>query len=360
MLILALGVTGCGRLGFGEDDPSSTDEGGGNMTVGVVDATARAPAVCERLNNLATVGANVDLALATTPTGLSAFWVPTAGGSLSGVDIGTNRAASLVSIVKVGAFTASSAAYLDGQLVAGGISTSRALVHSVPQPLAGGTEIGNFDGEFVGKTTLTHSNGDRVTATSCSSGLTVNAFDNAWNGSPATFTVNTSQSVSIDLTPIGAQSLAVWSTASTCHYETVTSKTTGTARQTASKACQLARLTSNGTEVAMVFEEGTKTGLVIDDATTLSAVNAVYANGARSPRVLWDGAHYWVSYLDATDHVVIGYVDEYGMTLTTQLPDKAPTDKAYELGMLDGQPWLFAVGQTDSQLTAARLCVPAI
>ena len=355
-MVLAVGLTGCGRLGFGE---GGDDGAGGNLTNGVVDVSQRAPSVCERLPSLAVASCpEVDLSLATTPNGIAAIWVAVAGGDLMGMDLSKARVAGQATTVKVGSFTASSATYVDGKLIVGGVSTSRALIHTVPQPIGVGTEIGNFDGEFVGKTTLSHSGVDRVSATSCASGLTMNSFDNAWNGSANTLTVTTARTQNIDLTPIAAQSFAVWSTATSCHYETITSKTTGTTRQSMSMACPAARLTSRGTEVGMVFEDGTTTGLVIDDAATVSVANAVRIAGARSPRVLWDGTRYWVTYLDATDHIVIGYLDDTGMLLTTQLPDAATHPKAYELGMLDGQPWLFAVGVQDMTLSAARLCAP--
>ena len=329
------------------------------MTNGIVEESPRAPAVCERLPNLAVASCpEVDLALATTPNGITAIWVASAGGDLMGMDLSKLRVAGPVTTVTGGAFTASSAAYIDGKLIAGGVSTSRAIIPPVPQPLAVGTEIGNFDGEFVGKTTLAHSGADRVAATSCSSGLTMNAFDGAWNGSAGTLSVTTAQTQNIDLTPIATQSFAVWSTASSCHYQTITSKTTGTTRQSMSQACPAARLTSNGTEVGMVFEDDSGSGLVIDEAATVSVANAVALTGGKSPRVLWDGTRYWVTYFDATEHIVIGYVDGAGMLLTTQLPDKATYPKAYELGMFDGQPWLFAVGGVDMTLSAARLCAP--
>ena len=358
-MVLAVGLMGCGRVGFGEGDPAGDDgSDGGNITNGIVDATSLAPTVCERLPNLGVASsANVDLSIATTPVGIAAIWVPVSGGDLMGMGLWTTRVAGPVTTVKIGAFTASSAAYIDDKLIAAGVSTSRALIYTVPQPLGLGTEIGNFDGEFVGKTTLAHSGSDRVTATSCSSGLTMNAFDSAWNGSAGTLSVTTAQTQNIDLTPIATQSFAVWSTSSSCHYETITSKTTGSTRQSMSKACLAARLTSRGTEVGMVFEDGSGSGLVIDEAATISVANAIAIAGASSPRVLWDGTRYWVTYLQA-DHFVIGYVDGTGMLQTTQLPDAVTYPKAYELGMLDGQPWLFTVGSQDKTLSAARLCPP--
>ena len=319
------------------------------------------PAICERRTNLAQLGmSDVDLSLATTPSGLTAVWSPIVGGELFGVDVAASSHTSgpLVRI-RSGTFTATSAAYIDGQLVTAGVTGSRTLIQQVPQPLAAAPEIGNFDGMFVGKTTLAHSGGDRVIATSCSSGLTMSAFDTLWNGSEGTFYVSTNATQSIDMTPMGTKAFAVWSTASSCHYETITSKTTGTMRQTNSKPCLDARVASNGFDVAIAFDDGSNAGLVIDDPATVSVVNAVLEPGARSPRVVWDGARYWISYLDATNHVIVGYLDAQGSLYRGALSDAAPKDKAYELGMFDGAVWLFDVDPTTQQLNASRLCRPA-
>jgi hypothetical protein len=359
-VVLVLAVSGCGRLGFGEGSADDADEGGGNLMTGVVDESARAPAICERIANIATASeADVDLALATTPTGITAVWSAIAGGPMFGVDVSATRAAGTAVQIRAGTFTATSAAYLDGRLVTAGVSGTRTLIHDVPQPLAAAAEIANIDGMFVGKTTLAHSGGDRVVATSCSSGLTMSAFDFQWNGSEGTLSVSTNATQNIDMAPMGSTAFAVWSTATSCHYEIVTSKSTGSTRQTMSRPCLDARVASNGSDVAIVFEDGTRAGLVIDDTATVSVNNAVFADGARSPRVVWDGARYWVSYLDDTDRIVVGFIDDDGALVRAALAEPLPADKAYELGMFDGAVWLFEVASSSRTLSASRLCQPA-
>jgi hypothetical protein len=359
-IVLALALAGCGRLGFGESGDESDDGGGGNLVTGVVDENARAPAICERIADIATTAtADVDLAVATTPSGATVVWSAVAGSQMFGVDIAASRQLGTPGIVRDGSFTATSATYIDGKLVTAGVNSTRTLIHEVPQPLATAVEIANIDGMFVGKTTLAHSGGDRVIATSCSSGLTMSAFDFQWNSSEGTLSVSTNATQNIDQAPMGGTAFAVWSTAASCHYEIVTSRTTGTTRQTMSRSCDAARVASSGFDVAIVFQESGRAGLVIDDAGTVSVTNAAFVTGARSPRVLWDGARYWASYLDATDRIVVGYVDAGGSLVRAQLPDAAPASKAYELGMLDGQVWVFGVEPTTRSLSASRLCIPA-
>jgi hypothetical protein len=359
LLMMVLAGVGCGRLGFGDESPGGGGgDIGGNETVGIEDTSPKAPQVCEVVGSLATTNTtDVDLSVATTPSGASVFWVATAGSSLRGFDLATDRTPSATVVVRGGtSFTASAAAYVDGRLLAGVISSSRALIHDVPVPIAAATEIGNFDGEYVGKLTLTHAGPDRIVATSCSSGLTMNAFDNLWNGTEATFTESSDQTASIDVTKLSSDAFAVWSTDTECHFERIASRTTGTMRMT-NAPCRFARLAATSDAVAMAYENGPDVGFVIDDAATIALANALAIPGARSPRVLWSGSTYWVSYIDASDHIVVGYVDGSGMLLTTQLPDAAPATHAYELAMYDGQPWLFGVDDS-MQVYANRFCIP--
>src|SRR5262249_19693916 len=150
---------------------------------------------------------------------------------------------------------------------------------------------------------------------------------------------------------------AVWSTDTECHFERISSRTTGTMRMT-NDACRYARLASTGDQVAMAYENNNNNvGFVVDDAGTVALANAITIPNADSPRVVWSGSTYWLSYVDSDGKITIGYVDTDGMLLTTQLPDPAPTKFGYELAMYDGQPWLFSVDQA-MKVNAARLCVP--
>lgn len=357
ILLLTLTCTACGRLGFGEDGSGAGEDTGTNETVGVEDTSPHAPAVCEVLGQLATTNtADVDLSVATTPSGASVFWVATGGSSLRGFDLATNRTTGPTVVLRAGStFTASAATYVDGRLLAGVISSSRALIHDVPVPMADATEIGNFDGQYVGKLTLTHAGADRIVATSCSSGMTTNAFDQSWVGTEGTFSETSNQTASLDVVKLTTDAFVAWSTDTTCHFETIVDRLSGTTRMINSP-CRNARLAATDTQVAMAFESGPEVGFVVDDASTVGLASAVRMTGS-SPRVVRAGSTYWTSYIDDTNHIVIGYVDATGMLLTTQLPDVAPATHAYELAVFDGQPWLFGV-DAQMRIYANRLCTP--
>lgn len=342
-------VAGCGRLGF-------DDEPGDNMMNGVDPMSALAPAQCEAAGPFATVpSANIDLAVATTPTGASLFWVPLGGGNLSGIDLAVDRTAGPITTIATGTFTESSAAYLDGHLLATGLSSSRSLVHDVPQPLAAGTQIGNFGGDHVAKRSLVHVGPDRVVATSCTD-MQYHAFDASWTGQQGTYNYNSPQTDHVDITDVGARALTVVSTGTQCEYFVGTNKSTNTTR-TSTTPCEAARLASDGADqIAMLVADTGYINMVIDATDTVNAQNAMTIGAGSGPRVLRYDNRFWISYVDTSGHIVIGFLDDTNTLVTRTLTDTATTAKGYELAMFDGSPWVFAVDSGTSNVTGRRLC----
>ena len=312
-------VAGCGRLGF-EGVP------GDNMMNGVNPTSPLAPAQCEAIGPLTTAAsANVDLAFATTPTGGSLFWAPLAGRHLSAVAVSFDRTTGPITTIATGSFTESSAAYLDGHLLATGLSSSRSLVHDVPQPLAAGTEIGNFAGDHVAKRSLVHVGPDRVVATSCTD-MQYHAFDATWTGQAGTYNFSSPQTDHVDITDVGTRALTVVSTGTTCEYFVGTNKSTNTQR-TSPVPCEAARLASDGADqIAMVVADTGYINLVIDATDTVNAQNAMTIGAGSGPRVIRYDNRYWVTYVDTTGHIVIGFVDDTN-TLLTRTLDATTTAK---------------------------------
>lgn len=348
---IAVFLVGCGRLGFdGQPEP------GANMILGVDINSPLAPAQCESANGLATTTSTaIDLAVATTPTGASVFWAPTAGGTLRGIDVGLDRQASAVTMVIAGTYSETTAAYLDGRLVVGGLSGSRLVANDVPQPIAVGTELGNFGGDHVAKTAVVHVGTDRVMATSCTD-MRFNSFDpTTWSGTEGTYTYNTPQTSHVAISTVGSRALSIIATASECRYFVGTNRSTSTTR-TSPVLCPEGRLASDDLDqIAMVFEGGGSVQLVIDGIDTVTAANAMPIAMGSAPRVMRFDNRYWVTYLDDTNHIVIGFIDDQGMLLTRTLAD-VTTAKGYELTMFDGAPWVFAVDANTSTVVGHGLC----
>ena len=86
-----------------------------------------------------------------------------------------------------------------------------------------------------------------------------------------------------------------------------------------------------------------------------AANGTMLAPNATSPRIVFDGIRNWTSYLDASGAVVVGYQDTNGVLRSTQLAT-TPRHDAYELAIVDYEPWIVALDA--SGLVATRLCTP--
>jgi hypothetical protein len=348
-------LAGCGRLGF--DGFGDEPEPGDNMTVGVDDSSLRAPFACETIASFATLAdADVDLAVATTPTGASLFWVPATGGNLDGLALATSRQATAVTRVSSAPYDQSSAAFIDGRLVVTGRNGIRAVVHDVPMPIGPGVEIANLMGDHTAKTAVVKAGTDRVMASSCSE-IALHSFNAAWVSTENTYTKALSTSDHVEIAQLGTSALTTVSIDNGCDFELATSKTSSTTRLSPA-FCKQARLATAGTQVAMVFETPTTVDLVIDEATTVSPANAMPLALGSSPRVLEHGGRYWISYLDENANLVVGTV-ENGIVLTRRLAGTSALHDGFELAIYDGAPWVFAVDPATANLSGRKLCVPS-
>jgi hypothetical protein len=342
MALVALGTAACGRLGF-DGLGSGSGSGSGSNPV----ATHVETQVCGVQSwSSVTASLDLDISVATTPTGATVFSVPTSSGALAAFNVdgdgNLTSAASGSTIRNDGPYTASAAAYVDGKLIAAVVSGTRVLVNVVDPALGSYTEIANVDGEYVGKQALLDLSTARITPTSCSAGLTVNPFDSNWTAMSSQLSVTTSQSIGINAIAVGGDVLAAWSTASECYVEQIVSSANGTGSMQ-SYPCNAARLLTDGANAAVVFESTDGVHLASIAGDQLAAASRLLAPGATAPRALFDGAATWVSYLDSAGDVHVGFFDAAGNVVETNLAGPRPTSTAYELALIGGAPWIVDV-----------------
>lgn len=346
-LAIVLALSGCGRMGF--DDPKPGDSGDDTTTDPTMPTAKLMPRVCgsSSLTQTLVNADDLDLAIAVTPTGPTLFGVDKAGGSLRGMELTPGFASGTARTVRGGAFTSVSATYVDNKLFASAVNSTVVAVHTVPAGLASYNEIADLDGMYVAKDMMMNVNGDRITPTSCSAGLTVNPFDASWQPTQSQLTVNTSQSTGIAATMAGNDAYTVWSTDSECHFDHITSASAGTASMR-SWACPAARLSS----AQMVFEgsDGVRSSGIAGDALLDSDLIAA---GASSPRIVDDGTRTWISYLDTTGAVAVGtLVDGMFQAVVT---DASAKHDAYELAVIGGEIWVVAASKLG--IEARMICL---
>jgi hypothetical protein len=363
LLVIAMVLAGCGRYGF---DDMGGDPGGGGADPDPTGTTTTSPtsvtnpiqnkmvSICAVANTTTPLVASgpQNLAITPTPTGATLFATAEAGGSLYGLNVDAAfDAAAAPALVVSGTYTNASTNYVDGKLIAAFINNARVLVNIVTPDLSTATQIGNLDGMYVAKDALLDANGDRITPTSCSAGLTVNPWDASWNPTTSQLTVTTSQSTGIASTPFATDAMVVWSTASECHTERVTSFAAGTGAMQ-SWPCTSPRIAANAAASTgmLTYEATDGVRAATFTNTALSGSTVLVAPGATSPRVVFDGTVYWGAYIDASGAVVVGFLDANN-TLQATTTDLTPSHDGYELAIVDGKLWVVA---SDAAGVAAR------
>jgi hypothetical protein len=342
-------LAACGRLGF--DDQSNAP------TLPPGPPEQRTLQICGS-SDWTTVAARSDddLSIAVTPTGVAVFSAPASGGDLHGAMFDHAQHLVTNATVRTGPYTASAAAYVDGELIAAVVSSSRVLVNFVPDTVDAFTEIANVDGIMVGKQALMHASADRMTPTACSAGLTINPFSAAWAATPSQLAVVTDLSTGIGATPIDGQAQVVWSTmGGECHVERVMDNATGigSKQQWPCRAPRVAYNAASG-QSTMLFEETDGVRLASISSDMISSTSVVVVPGATSPRILDDGTRTWVAYLAASGNLEVGAFNGDG-SITTVDTGVAPGHDAFELTTVDGELWAYAIA--NGHYDATHVCL---
>jgi hypothetical protein len=152
--------------------------------------------------------------------------------------------------------------------------------------------------------------------------------------------------------------LVAWSTEKTCSVSRIAAQRTSTRAY----PCFNGRVAMSNTARSgfLVYEEGDhimigtiKVGGESELANTRQLVDIGHA-----PKIIFDGSRFWVSYLNARNDVVVGYLDGAGSLVGMALEGTQPIGEGYELALVNGGLWLFAVDGAGAG--AQRLCLKAI
>ena len=84
----------------------------------------------------------------------------------------------------------------------------------------------------------------------------------------------------------------------------------------------------------------------------------MHARRRRAPRVVFDGSRYWVSYLNDHNDVIVGYIDGNNHLVSTSLNGPQPANDAYEMTMIDHNPWVFTLDANGYE--AHKMCLDAV
>jgi hypothetical protein len=352
-------VAACGRLGF-DDEASSPQQ---TIQLG---SPARPPVRCLS-STLASFNLSAtnqpsppnDLTATATPFGAAVFW-----SSLNDGLWGLTMNAAGTASAPVGLRTtdhwinAISSTDLDDALIVSVSDSTNCVEYDRDDPNLVRTPLAHLPQIRPSRLPIGATPNQRVAATGFADGtgnggVALTAFDASWTPAAAPMATFASALVQDVVSATYADAVFVaWSTATSCHFVTYSDAGTKTTRWDA-VGCGSPRVAVSDRDLLLAYE--TSDGvLAVRGADAPMPAQSPIAAG-KAPRVAYDGARYWLAYLDANGAIVAGYVDADGALQSAPL-SIAPINGAYDLIVIDGAPWVIAANGVE--YTADQLCVP--
>jgi len=325
-----------------------------------------APDVCSARSwpSIAYPDRDVDLSVVATPTGAAIFTVDRAGGPLRGFaidgrgELETKEAGNVLRDDHV--FSAVSAAYVDERLIVGAVTDEGSVtIDMVRADLDATFNLDTARGTMVADLPITHIRDERFAAVAdANTGVSGIRFDTAWQVA-GTQVLSTKAPLSITSTRYREDTMVVWSTDSTCNLTRIAAERSSSRNF----ACAGARIAVNPLERGgyMVYEEGADKIMLAQikvGGESEIANTRMFLENAWSPKIVFDGSRYWISYLNARQDVVVGYLGADGSLVSMALEGTQPMGEGYELAVLSGGVWVFAVDGAGAN--AQRLCLKPV
>jgi hypothetical protein len=360
--IVVVLVAACGD---NEVPPASVDLGQHPVgTTGALQPQVRElPEVCGDLqwssSGVATTA--MKLSVSTSSDGFTVLGVPTAGGKIEGfvMSSATKATGTVASVPITDTFTSVGVTRVGGQLVTAASDGSSVQVVLLDDSLQNPVSIAQVPGTLVTAPAMLAADGSHIVPVAGTTGVSVETFDRAWQPvSSLQLASMATAPAGFAATQLGAATLVAWTTATECDLATIYTPVAGQIAR-ADYPCASPRLTTDlvhGTS-SLVFEAPDGVRLMhISHMQMGGASQLLRGEGATSPRVMFDGTHVWVTYIDLRGDLVAGILTGDGNQLvSTAIFGTRPTRDAYDIAMFDGAPWVFALDANG--YTAHRMCV---
>ena len=353
-------IGGCGdNLGGGEDTGDHDMNGAGIDNSGEV-INKLIPQVCAAHSwpSVFAQDKNLDLRAVPTQQGAAIFSVARGGGSLYGFVVDARGLIiGDVAGTKVldGSFTSMSATGIDGRLVVAALDGTKIFVNMLSDDLTDAHLLGTMPGTMLGDTLMMYARGYYVSAAGSPNGITASTFDANWS-EMGTQVVQQSAPLSLTSTRYGNDAMIAWSTPGDCHLARIAADT----HNVRSFPCRNNRIASNFAEKSgqMVFEENGgvhRSDIMVGAHNDIANNNQLVPTG-KSPRIVYDGKRYWVSYINTHGDITLGYLEEDGSLASMAIENVRPMDGAYDLAVIDGSVWLYAF-DGDNRYSANKMCL---
>lgn len=306
-----------------------------------------------------------DVSVAARPGGgATLLGAPLSGGALTGFVTNERMDMQGDSITKVAASNAAfdkvTVAYMQDRPVTTAVADGAVYVHMLDENLGSPQYIAKLPGTATAEGTFFKAQGNIVMPVATSTGLWMHRFvDDSLEPSDSKLFAASKPVVSLTTAQFGTNMMTAWTTETECHLMVNTTFEPGV-HTMVNRPCPSPRLSLNEStgDAVLLFDSAEGIRLMPIHITMFGGDAKVIRSDASSPRTLFDGQRFWVSYLDARGDVVVGFLDKDLHPRTLSLGAPKPERAAYEFVMIDGRPTIFSV--EDTGYTAYSMCVDTI
>jgi hypothetical protein len=304
---------------------------------------------------------SVDVAIASEREQTSVLVTPTSGGAVDGFVLNDRLVVtSDPQATKLGidGFSTVSSAIIEHRLVAAGIAGDSVQVHVLDADFQNPALIGKVPATAVAKPAVMQLGTATVMATGGVDGLSLTQISPQFEVGETLLVGASSAVTSLSATQYGQSIVATWTTEDhNCYVERLAQFVAGNATHSMID-CDHVRVAANigANEARIVFDGTGGLRMTTVSEMKIDGFSTQLRADARGSRVIFDGERYWVSYIDARNNIVAGFLDDNAQLISTAIEGPTPMGESYELALLDGKPTVFSLDMQNGY-QANSLCV---
>jgi hypothetical protein len=322
------------------------------------------PAVCSSDSWSVTPTAKaVELAVASSHGVTSVFTIPERGGQLYGFTVDERMVVTsdpkATKLAVADSFTSVSASVLQDRPVTSGVTGDAAYVDLFADGInARPKRLGKVAATTLARSSFLQLVNSTMLVTGGTSGVSLTEIGTNFDLGTTTLVGASKPVTSLSASQYGQTIIATWTTADReCYVEHVAGLVQGNAVHSTTD-CDHARIASNITndDARIVFDGAGGLRVMHLSHMQLGGETEMLRPLAAASRIVFDGLHYWVSYIDTRGQIVVGFLDAQSHLVSMAIDGPAPIGESYELSVIDGRVWVIAQDLT-SGYTATQMCL---
>lgn len=281
---------------------------------------------------------------------------PRTGGALAGfvVDPATHTVTTH-DIAINGSFSSVATTVIANRVAATSVADSTILLHTLDDDLTNPQYVTKVLGRHLAEPALFAAQADElVMPVGADDGVWLYRFADSFEPMNGTRLIETDPVVALTAAVSSSNMLTAWSTNDSCYMMATNMFSAGTTAKM-DGACSSPRLAVNPKgQGVVVFETDAGANVMTLSPSQFGGNARMLRPGTQAPRTVFDGTHFWISFLDERGDIVVGLVDAAGRLTMMGLGAPRPAAGAYELVIGDGSPWVVSLA--GGEFSAYRMC----